>query len=922
MLLTSSKVADFEKIDRDLRFLIGCFREVLTELGEEDMALCLTWADTEGEMPPTVHPVHLAQMYSIVFRLLNMVQENAVNQYRRALESEQGIVRLSGLWSQTLHQLQQAGLNGQQIAAELPAIHVEPVLTAHPTEAKRATVLEQHRELYLLLVKRENQMWTPQEQAAIREEIKVALERLWRTGEIFLDKPDVLSEVRNVRHYLRHVFPDVLPVLDQRLRQAWSGADFDPALIARSDSLPRLSFGSWVGGDRDGHPLVTADVTRQTLRQMRLDALELLQQRLIKLVKNLSLSDRLQPPTLDFRRQIDDMAKQLGEHGRFAIQRNPEEPWRQFVNLILARLPFDPASDDPLQIDENGRHYQRPSELIADLQQLAASLETIGASRLAAADVQPIIRLTQTFGFHLAALDIRQNSAFHDLAVAQLLTAAGLADTDFPNWDEERRLAFLNRELDNLRPFARPDRVDGNKAEAVLSCYSVLVEQIEQYGADGLGSLIISMTRDLSDLLVVYLLSSEAGLAFHTPDGLVCHLPVVPLFETIEDLQRSPAILHDFLAHPITQRTLAHQQALTGMAQPIQQVMIGYSDSNKDGGIFASLWGLQKAQKALTEVGVAFGVQIQFFHGRGGSVSRGAGPTHRFVRALPPAGLSGGIRLTEQGETIAQKYANRITAVHNLELLLASKTNAVLRHKQNPQQGHPLASVMDYLAETSRSAYVSLLHEAEFVSFFREATPIDAIEASRIGSRPARRTGQQTLADLRAIPWVFSWSQSRFYLSGWYGVGSAFGALADSDPDAFAAIREQIFDWPPLHYIISSAATSIALADTAVMNQYAALVADSSVRERFMSLILTEYERTQRMLELIYDGPLSERRPNIHQMVHLRREGLDRLHRQQIDLLQQWRQLRQSNDLPAAEELVGQLLLTVNAIASGLGTTG
>ncbi|MCP4408174.1 MAG: phosphoenolpyruvate carboxylase [Gammaproteobacteria bacterium] len=919
MLLTSSKFAEFEKIDRDLRFLFGCFEEVLTELEEEDLVRCLPWIDAETQLPTTAHPTRIAQVYSIAFLLLNMVQENTVNQYRRVLESEQGTVQLPGLWGQSLHHLKQAGLSEQQIAAALPSILVEPVLTAHPTEAKRATVLEQHRELYLLLVKRENQMWTQHEQAGIREQIKVVLERLWRSGEIFLDKPDVPSEVRNIRHYLRNVFPDVLPILDQRLYQAWSEAGFDPHLISRSEGLPRLTFGTWVGGDRDGHPLVTAEVTRQTLRQLRLDALELLQDRLIELVKRLSLSERLQLPTSDFQTQLEDLTKRLGEHGRYAVQRNPEEPWRQFVSLVLACLPLDPDSDDPLRIDENAHHYRQPSELVSDLQQLYDSLVDLGAGRLAVADVQPIIRLAQTFGFHLAALDIRQNSHFHDLAVTQLLTAAGLDDTDFPRWDEQRRLEFLNQELTNLRPFSRPDMAIGNEADAVLSCYRVLAEHIDHFGMEGLGSLIISMTRNVSDLLVVYLLSNEVGLAFNTPEGLVCRLPVVPLFETIGDLQRSPAILRDFLAHPITQRSLAYQQELRGTSQLIQQVMVGYSDSNKDGGIFASLWSLQKAQAALAEIGAEFGVQVQFFHGRGGSISRGAGPTHRFVRSQSPAMLGGGMRLTEQGETIAQKYANRMTAVHNLELLLASMAKASLQHQQKPEKAHSLAPVMDHLAETSTDTYVSLLKEKDFISFFRQVTPIDVIEASRIGSRPARRTGQQTLADLRAIPWVFGWSQSRFYLSGWYGVGSAMAALHSSDAEAFAALRKQVFDWPPLHYLISSVATSIALADTTVMNRYATLVENSKVRKRFMDLILTEHERTRQMLELIYKGPLSERRPNTHQMIRLRQEGLWRLHGQQIELLRQW---RQDGDHHAAEKTLLQLLLTVNAIASGLGATG
>jgi phosphoenolpyruvate carboxylase len=431
----------------------------------------------------------------------------------------------------------------------------------------------------------------------------------------------------------------------------------------------------------------------------------------------------------------------------------------------------------------------------------------------------------------------------------------------------------------------------------------------------------VSMTRDVSDLLAVYLFAREVGLDVDTPEGPACLLPVVPLFETIDDLQRSPEILRGFLEHPYTRRSLAVQQQRTGSAQPVQQVMIGYSDSNKDGGLFASLWSLYGAQAALSEIGRAAGVRVRFFHGRGGTISRGAGPTHRFIKALPHGALQGDLRMTEQGETIAQKYANRITAAYHLELLTAGVTRATLLARHGGEAAHPLATTMDRLAERSRAAYVALVGADGFIPFFRQATPIDAIEESRIGSRPARRTGQQTLADLRAIPWVFSWGQARFFLSGWYGVGTALAALADEDAAAFEAVRAHLYTWAPLHYILSNAATSVAMADPDVMRDYAALVEEASVRDRMMAWILAEWDRTRRLLEAVYGGPLAERRPNVEAMMALRREGLRRLHRQQVALLRQWRR-REGLAPDAVAALQTRLLLTVNAIASGLGATG
>jgi phosphoenolpyruvate carboxylase len=506
--------------------------------------------------------------------------------------------------------------------------------------------------------------------------------------------------------------------------------------------------------------------------------------------------------------------------------------------------------------------------------------------------------------------------------MAQLMRSAGFAGEDPLGWDEPQRLEFLNRELTSPRPFVRPDVELGPEAQSVLSCYRVLKEHIGEWGQEGLGALIVSMTRGLPDLLIVYLLTREVGITFSTPSGLVCRLPVVPLFETIEDLRRSPEVLARFLDHPITRRSLEHQRELSGSERPVQQVMIGYSDSNKDGGIVASLWSLYRIQQRLSEIGRERGVRIRFFHGRGGTISRGAGPTHRFLRALPHSSVEGDMRMTEQGETIAQKYSNRITAVHNLELLLAGVSGASLTHWHTSRETHPLEPLMDRLAETSRHAYAELLSSEGFLNFFRQATPIDAIESSRIGSRPSRRTGQPSLGDLRAIPWVFSWSQSRFYISGWYGAGTALEELQSENAAALESIREETFRWPPLHYMVSNIATSVATANPEIMRAYASLVGDRGLGERVLGDILAELQRTRQVLEIIYGGSLAEKRPNVHRTLSMREEGLRILHEQQIELLRRWRAARGSANLSRAEDLLVQLLLNINAVASCLGTTG
>ncbi|MEM6886290.1 MAG: phosphoenolpyruvate carboxylase, partial [Verrucomicrobiota bacterium] len=905
----------FTKIDSDLEFLIDCFSEVLTDLGENEIAEALPFITLFGRprkpIPQRVEP-RLAQGYSIAFQLLNMVEENAAAQFRRQRASEIPKKDEPGLWSYNLKKLKKAGLTEDEIARSLPEVCVEPVLTAHPTEAKRTTVLEQHRDLYLLLVERENKMWTPAELQANRFHIKVLLERLWRTGEFRMTKPDVASERDTIMHYLKNIFPEVLPKLDLRLYQAWEGAGFDPARFKDYRVHPNLSFGTWVGGDRDGHPLVTADVTRKTLSELRLNALASLYDRLAELPSKLSLSDLLNATPERIRKAIQKMARELGQTGELAVKRNPDEAWRQFSSLILAKLPIHKSTSRGYEFNTNEAIYQRPQELLKDLVLLRDSLNEIGAGRIAEQDVNPIIRNVDVFGFHLACLDIRQNSAFHDKAVSQLLCAAGYDGEDFADWSENERLSFLGNELRSPRPFLHSEMRVGKEADAVLDCYRVLAEYAKNYGTQGLGALVVSMTRGASDLFVVYLLAREAGLATYTSKGLKCLMPVVPLFETIDDLKNSPAIMDHFLQHPVSRRSLKSRrvwQAATRRHKkiPIQQVMVGYSDSNKDGGILSSQWQLHEAQEALAAAGLSNGVEIRFFHGRGGTISRGAGPTHRFLEALPYGSLHGDLRMTEQGETIAQKYANQITATYNLELLLAGVTGVTMTAR-NGKLSRDRRKIAAELTEYSKAAYRKFLERDGFIEFYRQATPIDALEQSSIGSRPSRRTGTKSLDDLRAIPWVFSWNQSRFYLPGWYGVGSALRQLRDNSPESFERLRRQIGNWSFMYYVLTNVETNIASADASIFRDYAALVDDKKLRSVFSREITTEFNLTHKMLNEVFGGDdLERRRPRMVKTLKVRENGLRLLHQQQLSLLKRWRRKHQRGDTKGANAMLSDL---------------
>jgi phosphoenolpyruvate carboxylase len=917
----------FAKIDADLNFLMKCLQEVLSELDETKAAEFLPWQEGGEAHDINEPPPRIEQAYSIAFQLLNMVEENASTRTRHLREIENGSSNEPGLWDEQLAELKAAGFTAEEILNSLPEVRVESVLTAHPTEAKRAAVLEQHRAIFLLLATLESERLTPSRREAIRDEIKIVLERLWRSGEILLEKPEVATERRGVIFYIREVFPLAIEQLDERFLRAWKATGFDPALLEDPHVWPRVRFGSWVGGDRDGHPFVTAKVTEETLQEMRLNAMIVIHRHLERLAERLPLSSNFQkPPEI----LVEKIARLRAENPNSEpiVRQHSDEPWRQYVMLLQAKLPLSLGmGDEPATVERNAHHYRRPQELDEDLALLSETLSAVGAKRLADSAVWPVRRALDAFGFHLAALDIRQNSKFHDQALIQILAAIGQPAPDFGEWDEARRLDFLNRELQSPRPFLYHGSSIGEQADAVLSCYAVLRRYLRDYGRDGIGALIVSMTRQLSDLLVVYVLAREAGLMRWTSEGLLCVLPVVPLFETLDDLERSAGLIDAFLSHPVTKRSLAYHQTDRAKAlslpqtRPIQQVMIGYSDSNKDCGILASQWALQKAQGAIASTGASHGTKIRFFHGRGGTISRGAGPTHRFLGALPHGSIQGDIRLTEQGETIAQKFANLVTATYNLELFLAGVTGFTVMQTREAAGNDGVDEMCEVLAASSQEAYSRLIKAEGFMSFYSQATPIDALEISSIGSRPSRRSGKRTLADLRAIPWFFSWNQSRYYLPGWYGVGSALEALAAWKPGALGELRARLKTSPFLYYVLTNVETNIASADKEIMGQYATLVQEASARESILQMILTEFDKTHATMAEVFGGSLEARRPRMLKTLGLRANALRVLHQQQIRLLSQFR-AAQAAGSPETKTLLPKVLLSINAIASGLRTTG
>lgn len=905
----------------DLEFLLDCLKEVLIENNEEELAQSIPWINDIENDDKKITEKHL-HLYSLCFHLLNTVEVNGAVQNRRYREEHDSISSVNGLWGNALQELKEQKITEDQLLQILPEVRVEPVLTAHPTEAKRITALEHHRDLYLLIVKRENRMFTNIEQQEIRRDIKLALHRLWRVGEIYMEKPTLHSELNNIIHYLKNVLPDVLPLLDRRLAQAWEHLGFDPKLLQNTDVMPKISFGNWVGGDRDGHPFVTSEVTKDTLLTLRLNAFAIVKQNLLKLIRNLGFSLELNDAGKELKERVRIMLEELGSEGYKAIERNKREVFRQFVSLIIHKLPLRIHGEQVFELDDRPNAYKFAHELIADLKILQSSLANYGAEEIAYADVSEAIRQVEAFGFHLAHLDVRQNSKFHENALAQLMNAASLDGNKFLKWDEQERVKFINQELQSNRPFTHAKIHLEDQARAVVDCLRVLADHIDQYGVDGLGALIVSMTRSVSDLLLVYLLAREAGLMVQTKHGLACKLPVVPLLETIDDLRAGPEILDEFLSHPVTKNSLAYQREQRGAKYLTQQVMVGYSDSNKDGGIFSSQWNLYNTQANLVCVGEKHEVKIRFFHGKGGSISRGAGPTHWFIKSLPHSSVDGDIRLTEQGETIERKYANKVNAAYNLELLMANAVRATIFDRSSDRKSHVLGDELDFLAKESVKHYTRLTNHPFFIRFFEQATPIDAIENSKIGSRPARRTGKRSLDDLRAIPWVFSWTQSRFNIPSWYGVGTTLELLQNDYPDKFKKITEHIPTDNFIRYVFTNIDTSLNATDEDIMRTYADLVEEDEVKNTILDMMIKELGKTRRMIDVLLQKPIKERRTNHYYSTVLRAEALYPLHKKQITLLRQWRKLKKEGREDSAEQILVNLLRSINAIASAIGNTG
>jgi len=849
------------------------------------------------------------QAQGIWFQLLSIAEQAAAMHQRRQIESTRGRDQLRGTFDYVLAEASGAGVTAESIQSRLATLRIRPVITAHPTEAKRVTVLEKHRKIYLLLRELDSPRWTARERGNLVDALRDQIELLWITGELRLEKSTVEQEVAWGLHFFEETLFDVVPEMlssfQRALRQYYPEARFEVT--------PFLQFGSWIGGDHDGNPFVTNLVTRNTLRDHALAGIHYYQRRLSELARVLSISERVQSIPDAFRNELNRQLEASGDPAGISA-RNPGEPYRQYLTCILRKLGESAAS---IEGGGNARpHYTNADELIVELRILEKALLDSKCSSLAINLVRTVRWAVETFRFGTARLDLRENTTRTTQALQALWRATAQDGGEPPEPRSEEWQAWLLAELARTR---RGDRaLAGMPAEAVdtLAMFRLISEMRLQLDREAFGSFILSMTRHVSDILGAYVLAKEAGLFLDAAGVEICPVPIVPLFETIADLRAAPAIMRSLLGIPLIRRSARWQGG-------VQEVMIGYSDSNKDGGFVTSNWELAKAQSKLTRLGAESGIAIAFFHGRGGSVSRGGAPTGRAIAAQPAGSIRGRFRVTEQGEVVSFKYANRGTAAYQIELLASSVFEHALKSERE-EELIPKAEFDDAIEAISGAAhavYHRLASDPDLVTYFQAASPLAEISLLNIGSRPASRFGGQSLADLRAIPWVFAWAQNRHTITGWYGVGSGLASFLEVRGERGRELLGRMFVESRLfRLIIDEVEKTLALVDLSIASQYAGLVADKALRGAIFSMIESEYMLTRDSILRITGGDdIAQRFREYRERLNSRLPIINQVNREQVELL---RRFRTAQNEQAREELKSALLLSINCIAAGLGITG
>ncbi|MEO6723796.1 MAG: phosphoenolpyruvate carboxylase [Blastocatellia bacterium] len=993
---TTNAAAKDLPLRNDIRRLGDLLGETLKRLGGEKLFdieeqvrdLCKKLRrdhapETERELKELLHGlslddvIGLIRAFSVYFQLVNIAEQHHRIRRKRFYELHTPDKPQGGSIADTFRQISEAG-DGElrsRIEHVVQRLEIVPVMTAHPTEAARRSLLEKHRHIADLLAAFDDDNLPPRRREELQAELAAEVESIWQTDEVRHTQPTVLDEVNNVLYYFDAALFDSVPALLEELERRLKDS-FDVEL---PDGEAPLRFGSWVGGDRDGNPFVTPDVTWETLR---------LQQRLIlrkyitvvaELSRRSSESVRFAPPSDELKASIERDAQEMKKTAEEVFKRNPQEPYRQKLSFIYRRLENtekrnqDLASalriETPNQLISirpalpiiaaltksdtmTDSVYRSGAELWEDLRIVRDSMRA-GKAALAARAVDRLMRQVATFDLHLATLDLRQHSDRHRAALTEITSGLKLAK-DYEQMNEQERVAWLTEELATPRPLVATDAQYSEETTETLNVFRVARRALEEISPDAIRTYIVSMTREASDLLAVLVLAKQAGLidcglriadcGLSNPDSLQkpnlsqnesairnpqSAIAVAPLFETIDDLRRAPEVMQRLFDNPVYRCRLEAQGNL-------QEVMIGYSDSSKDGGILTSSWELSKAQGRLWQVARAYSVELRLFHGRGGTVGRGGGPSHEAILAQPSGTVAARIKITEQGEVISSKYSLPEIAMRSLELTTAAVIAASISQagsqaeKQEPQLEN-WQSVMEQISADAFATYCRFVRETDgFFDYFTQATPVEELQHMHIGSRPAKRKqGSKSLEDLRAIPWVFGWTQSRHLLPGWLAVGTSLeNFIAEAPRKNLALLRDMYEHWRFFHSTVSNIEMTLAKADFQIARQYAERLPEPELGARIFKMLEGEYERTcSVILQITGEKRLLDNSPVLQRSIEVRNPYVDPMSYLQVELLARKRLCEtdeaQCEYAPGErDKLLYAILLTINGVAAGMRNTG
>lgn len=866
--------------------------------------------------PDALRPVIRA--FSIYFQLVNTAEESFQHRQRRRIAADGGVL-WRGSFDACMRDLRDMGVDPEELQDLFEEIRYMPVFTAHPTESKRRSIMLQMRRIF----ESNEALDAPPNAIEYKEthtrNLRTHIQALWKTDEVRPSRPDVRHEIRMGMHHFREALFDAIPVVYRRLEGAIRRAYRDHPDFHGIDVPAMIRFGSWIGGDRDGNPNVTAATTREAILTQHLTILQEYFQRVEDLIGILTQSQDFCTPSPAFTASLrvdDDYRAQFDQEwpARF-----PEEPYRRKLYIMGLRLQQaqlrGQAWMDDIADENAPTGYHTEAEFLSDLVMIRDSLISHGDADTANAELLDLIRLTRTFGFYLARLDIRQESTVHTEAVAELLAHLGI-EQDYAGLDEANRVALMGRLIEDPPLIDDRTRLTAMTQE-VLAVFDVVEQMQRAISPRVIGRYVISMAHQASDVMHVMFLASLTGLTGRQGESFICRIGVSPLFETIRDLSRIEPVISELLDDAVYQRLLRKHNSL-------QEVMLGYSDSAKDGGIVASAWLLYRAQQRVIALGRERGVRIRLFHGRGGTIGRGGGPTHEAIRAQPAGTLLGQIKFTEQGEVLSYKYSNRETAVYELSMgltgVVSASTGLIREVKPDNETFH---HHMQALAEKGEACYRELTEQTPgFLDYFYEATPVSEIGLLNIGSRPSHRAkGDRSKSSVRAIAWVFGWAQARQTLPAWYGLGSALEGCCDDQKKRLKSLREMYRDWPFFRALLSNTQMALFKSRMDIAREYAELCSDPKTRDTVFDMIESEYQRTEKWIRKIAQiDELLDENPLLKTSLTRRDPYLDPLNHIQLELLHRYR----SKDTREGdrEASLDPLLRSINAIAGGMRNTG